>query len=201
VLPPRLPAATMSGQISTAKMATILDDLVRGRLKVLFVSPERLTSGSFRRMFVERWNAETKLRERRFPTVSLLCVDEAHCLSQWAHNFRPSYLRLASMIDLIQPKSLLAITATAGPRVVQDICQTLGILDCSRPAETPSAGEEKENEDTGVRIMKTNRDNINVTSFIVDNHEQRINMVRCARVTNTYFLNEGLMMCSFCQSC
>ena len=117
VLPPRVPAATLSGPMTTAKMAATLDDVIRGRIKIIFVSPERLTSAAFRRLFRLRWNDQSKQSERSFPHVSLLCVDECHCLSQWAHNFRPCYLRIKSMVEMMQPESVLAITATASSRL------------------------------------------------------------------------------------
>eukprot|EP00985_Skeletonema_marinoi_P013513 scaffold6716_cov75-Skeletonema_marinoi.AAC.1 len=141
-LPPKIPAATLSGSMTSAQMALIVDDILRGRLKVLFVSPERLASAAFRRLMRPKFNLETRQYERQFPEVSLLCVDEAHCLSQWGHNFRPSYLRVRSLMSLIQPKSVLALTATAGPMVVKDICNTLCIPfdgQCTINDEIPSS--------------------------------------------------------------
>lgn len=176
LLPARLPAVTLSGPMSTASMAATLDDIIRGRIKLLFVSPERLTSASFRRLFRPRWNQDTNMYERYFPEVSLFCVDEAHCLSQWAHNFRPSYLRLRSIIDLIEPQSILAITATAGPRVVDDICRTLKI-DNGSPVLQQFAEKLATHVRCGVRISKTDRNNIDVTCLFLDTHEQRLSKV------------------------
>lgn len=150
-------------------MAAIVDDILRGRLKVLFVSPERLTSASFRRLFRPKWNKDVGGYERDFPTVSLLCVDEAHCLSQWAHNFRPSYLRLQSMIRMIEPQSVLAITATAGPPVIRDICRALSI---------DATGDETEcQEESGIKRLNTNRNNIDVSCFMLSNQEERLSAV------------------------
>lgn len=82
-LPPSLPAASLSG---TTPSPTLLQDLRRGRLRILFVSPERLVSPSFRRLFSKTsWNSTSHMYERIMPPVSLLCVDEAHCLSQVCH--------------------------------------------------------------------------------------------------------------------
>ena len=165
MLPARLAAATLSGSMSTASVAATLDDIVRGRIKLLFVSPERLTSSSFRRLFRPTWNTASRKYERYFPEVSLFCVDEAHCMSQWAHNFRPSYLRLQSIIELIGPRSILAMTATAGPKVVDDICRTLSIEN-STDADL-----------SGVRVSKTNRDNIDVKCLFLNTQEERISKV------------------------
>ena len=75
-LPPKIPAASLSGSMTTAQMALIVDDIMRGRYKELFVSPERLASAAFRRLVRPKFNAVTRQYERQFPTVSLLCVDE-----------------------------------------------------------------------------------------------------------------------------
>lgn len=175
LLPPRIPAATLSGSLSSSTVAATVDDILRGRIKIVFVSPERLTSPSFRRLFLPTWNSEENCLDRRFPTVSLLCVDEAHCMSQWAHNFRPSYMRLATMIEIIQPKSVLAMTATAGPRVVDDICRTLGIV------QSP---EEKELSSKAVQVMSSDRDNIDVKSIFLSSQEERLSKVRFAAFTS-----------------
>jgi ATP-dependent DNA helicase Q4 len=68
--------------MTAKKLATTIDDLIRNRLKILFVSPERLASAAFQRLLRPKFNPETKSYERQLPPVSLLCVDEAHCLSQ-----------------------------------------------------------------------------------------------------------------------
>lgn len=78
VLPPRLPAATLSGSLTKAVTASILDDVLRGRIKLLFVSPEKLASASFRRLFRKSRDNATGQTKRLFPSVSLFCVDEAH---------------------------------------------------------------------------------------------------------------------------
>jgi DEAD/DEAH box helicase len=179
MLPARLAAVTLSGPMSTANVAATLDDIVRGRIKLLFVSPERLTSASFRRLFRRMWNPENSKYERYFPEVSLLCVDEAHCMSQWAHNFRPSYLRLQSIIDLIDPLSVLAITATAGPRVVDDICRTLKIENTISTPESMNMmrSNNTAQDPSGVRVSKTNRDNIDVKCIFLNTQEERLSKV------------------------
>ena len=63
-------------------MALTIDDLLQGRLKILFVSPEKLTSAAFRRLLRPKYDVESKTHKRQLPLVSLLCLDEAHCLSQ-----------------------------------------------------------------------------------------------------------------------
>lgn len=149
-------------------MATVVDDIIRGRLKLLFVSPERLVSASFRRLIRGQYDKATGTRIKKLPPVSLFCVDEAHCLSQWGHNFRPSYLRLKSILPLIKPKSVLALTATAGPKVIDDICRTLSI-----PYNKTDATE----TESGVRILDFSRDNILVSAQAFVSEDRRRTMV------------------------
>ena len=167
-LPPNIPAATLSGNLSSTQVAMTIDDLLKNRIKILFVSPERLASAGFRRLIRPKYNVEKRLYERSFPTVSLLCLDEAHCLSQWGHNFRPSYLRIRSLLPLLEPKSILALTATAGPMVIKDICHTLDI-------PTSNAGRDATND--GVRVLDCKRDNIDVATLVLDSEDNRRSLV------------------------
>jgi ATP-dependent DNA helicase RecQ len=90
-----------------------LENAIFGALKLLYVSPERLESELF----------QTKIRHMK---VSFICVDEAHCISQWGYDFRPSYLTIANIRQLLPEAPVLALTATATPMVVQDIQDKLG---------------------------------------------------------------------------
>lgn len=90
----------------------ILDNCIYGDIKFLYVAPERLSSPFF----------QTKLRHIK---VSFITVDEAHCISQWGYDFRPSYLRIADIRKLLPGKPILALTATATPEVVEDIQRQL----------------------------------------------------------------------------
>ena len=181
-LPPRIPAATLSGSLSASDTASILDDVARKRIKILFVSPERLTSPSFRRLFYPKWNTDTQQQERTFPEISILCVDEAHCVSQWAHNFRPCFLRFKGLLQLMKPQSILAVTATAGDRVIQDICHTLGI-----PSKCHGPNTSTDSEDS-ILIVDKPRDNINVNCQFVESDDERLNLVSAALKTQSYFL-------------
>ena len=90
----------------------ILENCVFGGIKLLYVSPERLSSQLF----------QTKLRHMR---ISFITVDEAHCISQWGYDFRPSYLEIAKIRDIHPTAPVLALTATATPNVVDDIQERL----------------------------------------------------------------------------
>ena len=91
----------------------ILENAIFGGVKFLYVSPERLSSELFR----------TKLRHMK---VCFICVDEAHCISQWGYDFRPSYLEIAQIRKDLPGVPVLALTATATPEVIDDIQNRLG---------------------------------------------------------------------------
>ncbi len=89
-----------------------LENCIFGDYKFLYISPERLDTDIFR----------TKLRSMK---VSMITVDESHCISQWGYDFRPAYLKIAEIRDLLPDVPVLALTATATPEVVKDIQQKL----------------------------------------------------------------------------
>ncbi|MGB3545943.1 MAG: ATP-dependent DNA helicase RecQ [Saprospiraceae bacterium] len=91
----------------------VLDNCVYGNTKLLYLSPERLLSDL------------AKARIAKMP-ISMIAVDEAHCISQWGYDFRPPYLRIAEIRELHPDKPVIALTATATPEVVRDIQEHLG---------------------------------------------------------------------------
>ena len=97
---------------SRSEILQTLDNAIFGGMKILYVSPERLASEMF----------QTKLRHIH---VSFITVDEAHCISQWGYDFRPSYLQIASIREMKPGIPILALTATATPEVVDDIQERL----------------------------------------------------------------------------
>jgi len=96
-----------------------LDQIRDGRAKVVFAAPERFASGPFR----------AALRQR---ALALFVVDEAHCVSEWGHDFRPDYLRLASVIAELGHPPVMACTATATPKVAEEIVARLALRDPER---------------------------------------------------------------------
>ena len=101
-------AAAIYSGLSHEEILTTLENAIFGGIKLLYVSPERLSSELF----------QTKLRHMK---ISFITVDEAHCISQWGYDFRPSYLQIAKIRKLIPDAPVLALTATATPQVVEDI--------------------------------------------------------------------------------
>ncbi|MBT3293657.1 MAG: RecQ family ATP-dependent DNA helicase [Verrucomicrobia bacterium] len=107
-------AARLDSSLSGEEARAVWDDLWNGRLKLLYVAPERFASERF-------------IQRLRRSTISLMVVDEAHCISEWGHNFRPDYLKLAALADDLRAERVLALTATATPSVADDICRSFSI--------------------------------------------------------------------------
>lgn len=110
-------AAAIYSGLSREEIITILENSIFGGVKILYISPERLSS----RLFL------TKLKHIK---VSFITVDEAHCISQWGYDFRPSYLKISDIRKTIgKDIPVLALTATATPQVVKDIEDKLGFTE------------------------------------------------------------------------
>ena len=105
-------ASAIYSGLSREEIIITLENCILGDTRILYVSPERLSSELF----------QTKLRHMR---VSFITVDEAHCISQWGYDFRPSYLEIAKIRRILPDAPVLALTATATPAVVEDICEKL----------------------------------------------------------------------------
>ncbi|TYZ62163.1 hypothetical protein PybrP1_009634 [[Pythium] brassicae (nom. inval.)] len=112
VLRARAACLTSAAAGSKAQYAAFVRDLLGGHLRLVFLSPERAVSRGFQQLLAQ-------VRAR----VALVCVDEAHCISEWSHHFRPSYLRLRALFALAP--CVLALTATASARVVRDVTAQL----------------------------------------------------------------------------
>jgi ATP-dependent DNA helicase RecQ len=108
-------AAAVHSQLDDAVRSEAIAAFVRGELAVLYVSPERAVLDSFKRMLA------------RTP-IALVAIDEAHCVSQWGHDFRPEYLRLHELRDVVGAP-IVALTATATPRVLHEIAGGLALRD------------------------------------------------------------------------
>ena len=107
-----IPAALVNSTLSSAEIEACLARAMAGELKLLYVAPERFASRLFRRALQEM-------------EISLVAIDEAHCVCEWGHDFRPSYLRLRDVWPQIGRPQLVALTATATPEVRRDIVAEL----------------------------------------------------------------------------
>ncbi len=107
-------AARLDSTLTAVEARAVTDSMEDGSLKLLYVAPERFNNERFLGLLT------------RTP-ISLFAVDEAHCISEWGHNFRPDYLKLAEAAKAIKAERVLALTATATPSVVDDICAAFDI--------------------------------------------------------------------------
>ena len=109
-----IPAACLNSMQSSGERSTVMRELQEGKLKLLYVAPERLTTNGFGRMLPQL-------------DVSFFAIDEAHCISSWGHEFRPDYRRLSSLRELCPKAGIHAFTATATQRVRADIAEHLSL--------------------------------------------------------------------------
>ena len=105
-------AGCLHSGLTAAETRYQLDRAALGRAKILYIAPEKLASPRFMAE-VSQWN------------VSMIVVDEAHCISQWGYDFRPSYMRIVELRKLFPDAPVMALTASATPRVVADIADKL----------------------------------------------------------------------------
>src|SRR5215208_5031254 len=109
-------AALLNSALPAAEREEVLDEFEQGATEFLFLAPEQFT------------NEETFARVQA-SKPSLFVVDEAHCISEWGHDFRPEYLRLGAVIEALAHPRVLALTATASPPVRREIVERLGMSD------------------------------------------------------------------------
>jgi ATP-dependent DNA helicase RecQ len=113
-----IPSAIVSSDFSPDENCAILERAVAGQIKILYIAPERLDNLSW----------QTYVRQMR---ISMVVVDEAHCISTWGHDFRPHYRRIVNLLKAFPANvPVLALTATANQRVEQDILQQIGENAC-----------------------------------------------------------------------
>ncbi len=108
----------LNSSLNRAQIQTVRADVLSGVTKLLYVAPESLTK-------------EENVELLREVNISFYAVDEAHCISEWGHDFRPEYRRIKDMVQMIGRAPIIALTATATPKVQNDIQKNLGILDAA----------------------------------------------------------------------
>ena len=108
----------INSSLNKSSIELVKQDILSGRTKLLYVAPESLTKGE-------------NIDFLRHVNISFYAVDEAHCISEWGHDFRPEYRRIRPIINEIGTHPLIALTATATPKVQHDIQKNLGMIDAS----------------------------------------------------------------------
>ncbi|MCB7479959.1 RecQ family ATP-dependent DNA helicase [Christiangramia sediminis] len=165
-------AMAITGGISYADLDRNLDNCIFGNYKFLYLSPERLQ--------------QELVRERlKQMNINLIAVDEAHCISQWGHDFRPAYRNIAEIRDLLPDVRIAAFTATATKEVVKDICEQLNL-------EEPEIHQKSfERSNLQYDVIKTEDKYFRLTQIL--NNESAIIYVRSRNATQeiSEFLNKN----------
>lgn len=150
-------AASLHSGLSYGEQQSILESVNTGTLKILFIAPERLQTAAFQALL-------TRIH------VGLVAVDEAHCISQWGHDFRPAYRKIGDLRAALGNPPTIALTATASHEVQQDIIDQLH-LDSPR---RHILGFDRQNLLYSARIFKTDTQKIEfILTFIRENMQQR----------------------------
>ena len=112
-------ALTIKSKATTDEIVSLFDNLKFGKYKFLYLSPERLQS-------------DLVIQKIKEININLIAVDEAHCISEWGHDFRPSYRLIYKVRDVLPTINMIALTATATKKVVDDIIENLTSVSLSR---------------------------------------------------------------------
>ena len=131
-------SANLHSGLSYAEQQEICDRVLAGEIKFLFVAPERIRNAAFQGLL-------------KRVSIGLLAVDEAHCISQWGHDFRPDYRRLGMLRETLGMPVTIALTATASPKVQKDIVDQLSL----RSPGIHILGFDRQNLRFGVMTMRT----------------------------------------------
>ena len=132
-------AAYVNSSLSEAQISKVLHLAAQGEYRIIYVAPERLETPAFRQFAAEA-------------PITMITVDEAHCISQWGHDFRPSYTKIRSFIDMFHERPRVnAFTATATDIVRDDIIRSLGLRD----PEVLVTGFDRENLYFGVKNVRS----------------------------------------------
>lgn len=147
-------AAYLNSSLTGPEASDVYRRLENGQIKLLYVAPERFDSNYF-------WDTLNRLN------ISLIAIDEAHCISQWGHDFRPQYLQLSQTLgNLVNQPPIIALTATATPAVAQDICQRLAI----KPQNQVTTGFSRDN--LAFKVVKGVRDYDYLLNYLKQNPGQ-----------------------------
>jgi ATP-dependent DNA helicase RecQ len=141
----------------------VMQDLSQRRLQLLYLAPERMQHEGFLQLLRSLW-------------VSLLVVDEAHCISQWGHDFRPDYLKIGRLRQELTNPPCLALTATATARVQTDLCKRLSLRD---PFQL-IAGFRRPNLALSVRLCQSRQEKLAALERLVRGTEKGTILVYCA---------------------
>ena len=159
----KIAAAAFHSGLSGLDKGRVMQDLQQRRVQLLYLAPERMQHEGFLRLLRSLW-------------VSLLVVDEAHCISQWGHDFRPDYLKIGGLRRELTNPPCLALTATATARVQTDLCQRLSLRDPFRLV----AGFRRANLALSVHLCQSRQEKLATLGRLVCGTEKGTILVYCA---------------------
>lgn len=159
----KIAAAAFHSGLSESERDRVILDLKLRRLQLLYLAPERMQHERFLRLLRSLW-------------VSLLVVDEAHCISQWGHDFRPDYLNIGRLRGELDNPPCLALTATATARVQTDLCDRLSLHDPLRLV----TGFRRPNLALSVRPCRSRQEKLAALDRLVRDYETGTVLVYCA---------------------
>ena len=159
----KIAAAAFHSGLTGAEKHRVIQDLNQKRLQLLYLAPERMQHEGFLQLLRSLW-------------VSLLVVDEAHCISQWGHDFRPDYLKIGRLRQELTNPPCLALTATATSRVQIDLCKRLSLRDPFRLV----AGFRRDNLALSVRLCQSRQEKLAALERLVRETEKGTILIYCA---------------------
>lgn len=169
-----VPAATVNSNMSENENRNIMEQMYAGRLKLLYISPERLLSE------IDRWSSDMK--------ISLFAIDEAHCISQWGHDFRPEYTKLKRIKESYPSTPIIALTATADRLTRDDIAQQLKL---KNPYKFVSSFDRP---NISIKVMPNpgSRKKISIITTMIDKYRDDAGIVYCLSRKNAESIDAEL---------
>jgi len=169
-----IPAATVNSMQTETANRDIINNVYGGRIKLLYISPEKLLAE------VDNWSVNMP--------VSLIAIDEAHCISQWGHDFRPEYTQLGTLRDRFKDVPIIALTATADRLTRDDIAQQLHIPD----ARLFLSSFDRPNISLNVVSGMAGKQKMQHIVRFIDRHQGESGIVYCLSRVNTERMTEKL---------
>ncbi|MEO1485082.1 MAG: ATP-dependent DNA helicase RecQ [Bacteroidota bacterium] len=169
-------AVALMGGLNTEEVTQILDNCLYGNYKFLYLSPERLKNP----IILERIKSFK---------VNLIAIDEAHCISQWGNDFRPSYLECSVLRTLHPEIPLIALTATATPKVVEDVVENLGLYTAQIFKDSFKRGN------IALRVKRTEDKRYHLKALLAQTSQSAIVYVRSRRLAQqlqSYLSSQGI---------
>lgn len=169
-----VPAATVNSNMSENENRNIMEQMYAGRLRLLYISPERLLSE------IDRWSSDMK--------ISLFAIDEAHCISQWGHDFRPEYTKLKRIKESYPSTPIIALTATADRLTRDDIAQQLKL---KNPYKFVSSFDRP---NISIKVMPNpgSRKKISIITTMIDKYRDDAGIVYCLSRKNAESIDAEL---------